>query len=117
MVAHLSVIVCTYNRCDLLTGCLQSLGDQRLSPARFEVVVVDNNSTDDTAAVVEHHQARLANLRYVFEPIQGLSHARNRGAAAAVGTLAVADALALRLAAIEALPPDELIRLLADRRL
>jgi glucosyl-dolichyl phosphate glucuronosyltransferase len=86
---HLSVIVCTYNRCDLLAGCLQSLGDQRLSRARFEVVVVDNNSTDDTAAVVEHHQAKLANLRYVFESVQGLSHARNRGAAAAVGTYLV----------------------------
>jgi glycosyltransferase involved in cell wall biosynthesis len=83
---HLSVIVCTYNRRDLLGGCLESLGDQRLAPARFEVVVVDNNSTDDTAVVVEHHQARLANLRYVFESVQGLSHARNRGAAAAVGT-------------------------------
>jgi glycosyltransferase involved in cell wall biosynthesis len=86
MVVHLSVIVCTYNRRNLLAGCLQSLGDQRLSPARFEVVVVDNNSTDDTAAVVERQRALLANLRYVFEPVQGLSHARNRGASAAVGT-------------------------------
>ena len=52
--SHLSVIVCTYNRRDLLAGCLESLGRQTLSPDRFEVVVVDNNSRDDTAAVVEH---------------------------------------------------------------
>jgi glycosyltransferase involved in cell wall biosynthesis len=86
---HLSVIVCTYNRCDLLAGCLETLGRQTLSPARFEVVVVDNNSRDDTAAVVEHHRTRLPNLRYVFEPLQGLSHARNRGSAAAAGTYLV----------------------------
>jgi len=84
--AHLSVIVCTYNRRDLLAGCLQSLGGQLLCPARFEVVVVDNNSDDDTAAVVARHRAMLPNLRYVFEPTQGLSHARNRGSAVAVGT-------------------------------
>ena len=72
---HLSVIVCTYNRRDLLAGCLESLGRQTLSPDRFEVVVVDNNSRDDTAAVVEYCRATLPNLRYVFEPEQGLSHA------------------------------------------
>jgi len=83
---HLSVVVCTYNRRDLLAGCLESLESQILSPARFEVVVVDNNSRDDTATVVAHHQAMLPGLRYVFEPVQGLSHARNRGSAAAVGT-------------------------------
>lgn len=85
-VPHLSVIVCTYNRCDMLAGCLESLAGQTLSPDRFEVVVVDNNSRDDTAGVVEHQRATLPNLRDVFEPIPGLSHARNRGAAEAVGT-------------------------------
>jgi glycosyltransferase involved in cell wall biosynthesis len=83
---HLSVIVCTYNRRDLLAGCLQSLGGQTLSPDRFEVVVVDNNSRDDTAAVVETSCATVPKLRYVFEPVQGLSHARNRGCSEAVGT-------------------------------
>jgi glycosyltransferase involved in cell wall biosynthesis len=83
---HLSVIVCTYDRRDLLAGCLHSLGGQTLSPDRFEVVVVDNNSSDDTVAVVENHRAILPNLRYAFEPVQGLSHARNRGSAEARGS-------------------------------
>jgi glucosyl-dolichyl phosphate glucuronosyltransferase len=87
--AHLSVIVCTYNRCDLLAGCLASLQGQTLPPARFEVLVVDNNSRDRTRAVVTHYQAILPNLRYVPEPAQGLSHARNRGAAEARGTYLV----------------------------
>jgi glucosyl-dolichyl phosphate glucuronosyltransferase len=83
---HLSVIVCTYNRRDLLAGCLQSLAAQTLFPDRFDVLVVDNNSTDETAAVVEGHRATVPTLRYVFEPVQGLSHARNRGATEARGT-------------------------------
>jgi glucosyl-dolichyl phosphate glucuronosyltransferase len=83
---HLSVIVCTYNRRDLLAGCLQSLAAQTLFPDRFDVLVVDNNSTDETAAAVEGHRATVPTLRYVFEPVQGLSHARNRGATEARGT-------------------------------
>ncbi|HEX6974121.1 MAG TPA: glycosyltransferase, partial [Vicinamibacterales bacterium] len=47
----------------------------------YEVVVVDNNSTDDTRDVVQRVMARDATgrLRYVFEPRQGVSYARNTG--------------------------------------
>jgi glucosyl-dolichyl phosphate glucuronosyltransferase len=75
----LSVIVCTYNRADLLDLSLHSLRGQRLAPQRFEVIVVDNNSTDDTAAVVARHTALAPNIRRVVETRQGLSHARNCG--------------------------------------
>jgi len=47
----------------------------------FEVVVVDNNCTDDTQALASAHSLAP---RLVREPQQGLSHARNRGVAAAV---------------------------------
>jgi len=41
---------------------------------------VDNNSTDQTREVVEGFQRRHPNrFRYVFEPRQGLSQARNAG--------------------------------------
>lgn len=86
MQIHLSVIVCTYNRSGLLADCLDSLERQTLSRDRFEIVVVDNNSTDDTREVTAKHQAYLSNIRYIFEPTQGLSHARNRGCAEATGT-------------------------------
>lgn len=77
---ELSVVVCTFNRCDCLRICLDSLIQQECAPDRYEIVVVDNNSTDDTKSVIKHfakHSACV--LRYVNEPRQGLAHARNRG--------------------------------------
>jgi len=44
----------------------------------FEIIVVDNNSTDNTREIVEQF-GNIENLRHVFEPNQGLSHARNLG--------------------------------------
>jgi glycosyltransferase involved in cell wall biosynthesis len=44
---------------------------------------VDNNSTDATREVVERFAAADVRVRYLFEPQQGLSHARNAGIRAA----------------------------------
>ena len=80
-----SVVICTYNRCDLLPPALESVVEQSAAGVGYEVIVVDNNSTDGTRRVVEAMIARRghANLRYVFEGEQGLSHARNAGVRAA----------------------------------
>lgn len=45
-----------------------------------ELIVCDNNSTDRTAEI-----ARAAGARVVFEPVNQIARARNRGAAAATG--------------------------------
>jgi glycosyltransferase involved in cell wall biosynthesis len=79
-----SVVISTYNRCQLLRGALESVLAQETGGVFYEVIVVDNNSTDRTREVVEEFTARgQANLRYVFEGCQGLSHARNAGIAEA----------------------------------
>jgi glycosyltransferase involved in cell wall biosynthesis len=75
----LSVVVCTYNRADLLPGCLDSLAAQTADKGRFEVIVVNNNSSDATQEIAEAFAAREPNARVVGETAQGLSHARNRG--------------------------------------
>lgn len=75
----ISVIVCTYNRADRLQLALEALTKQSLPSSRFEVLVVDNRSTDNTAAVCQAFQAQFAHFRYLYEPIQGLSKARNTG--------------------------------------
>ena len=49
--------------------------------------MVDNNSKDQTALAVEEFRRVWPLLRYEFEPMQGLSHARNHGIAAARGDL------------------------------
>ena len=76
---QISVVVCSYNRAELLSMALQTLCDQTLEPATYEVIVVDNNSVDNTRAVVEGFARRHFNIHYYLEPEQGLSHARNRG--------------------------------------
>jgi glucosyl-dolichyl phosphate glucuronosyltransferase len=81
-----TVIVCTYNRAESLRDTLQALRAQRTHPSRrWEVVVVDNNSGDHTHQVVDDARREWPVLRYVFEPAQGLSHARNHGIAVARG--------------------------------
>lgn len=81
MIPELSIVVCTYQRADLILHSLDALAAQTLDPSRWELIVVDNNSPDDTRDVVEDFQKNHPDLtvRYVLETRQGLSHARNCG--------------------------------------
>lgn len=83
-----SVVVCTYNRARSLADTLQALRALEVPPdISWEVVVVDNNSKDETREVVAAAAADFPRLRYLFQPLQGLSHARNLGIGAARGEL------------------------------
>jgi glycosyltransferase involved in cell wall biosynthesis len=80
----ISVVVPAFNEAKLIERALDCI--RRASSAfkrrgwRTEIVVCDNNSTDQTAAL-----ARTAGAIVVFEPVNQISRARNRGAAAASG--------------------------------
>jgi glucosyl-dolichyl phosphate glucuronosyltransferase len=79
-VPDVSVVVSTFNRAVLLTAALDSLVSSQPGGVRHEVLVVDNNSTDTTAHVIQSYIARgHSQLRYAFEPRQGMSYARNTG--------------------------------------
>ena len=67
-----SIVICTYNRCDDLDKTLQSVCD--LTYDSFEVIVVDNNSTDNTKKIVKKYP-----VEYILESRQGVAYARNRG--------------------------------------
>ena len=79
MTLSASIIICTYNRHELLAEALASLAVQTASDDSFEIIVVDNNSTDRTRAVVEDAAAGQSNVRYIMEPEPGLSAARDAG--------------------------------------
>lgn len=84
----ISAIVCTWNRAALLKESLRCLIHQTLAASLYEVIVVDNSSTDDTPTVVK--EAALISdrtIRYVYEPLLGLSQARNRGLKEAKGEI------------------------------
>lgn len=82
-----TVLICTYNRDNLLGETLDAIAKIRTALA-WEVVVVDNNSTDHTRSVIESRQADYpVPLRYLFEPLQGNSFALNTGIAATHATI------------------------------
>jgi glycosyltransferase involved in cell wall biosynthesis len=87
----ITVIVCTYNRCKGLATTLESIASQSFQkPVEWEVLVVDNNSSDRTSEVIEEVSRRHpGRFRYLFEPRQGLSRARNAGVNAALGDILV----------------------------
>jgi len=80
----ISVVICTYNRQEMLKGCLKSLFEQDCDLSKFEVIVIDNNSTDETHMVAQLYETH-SNFRYVLETKQGLGYARNRGLTEAQG--------------------------------
>jgi len=79
-----SIVIPAFNEERLLAGTLESVrsGMDELARRGFEseLIVCDNNSTDRTAEI-----ARTAGAKVVFEPINQIARARNRGAAAASG--------------------------------
>lgn len=76
-----SVVVPTYNRADTLRAALESLCSQRRHGIPFELLVVDNNSTDHTVEIARTTAGLYpdVDITYLFEPRQGVSHARNTG--------------------------------------
>lgn len=76
-----TILICTYNRAELLADTLDSLKTLRPGAGlTWDVLVVDNNSTDRTRDVVESRRASFpVDLRYMFEPVQGKSTALNTG--------------------------------------
>ena len=79
--------MCTFNRGQLLEPAIASVLAQCEPAPPFELIVIDNNSTDATRDIIERAAARDPRVRYLFEPRQGLSHARNAGLEAAAAPL------------------------------
>ncbi|MDR1760924.1 MAG: glycosyltransferase [Bacteroidales bacterium] len=81
----LSVIVCTYNREDLIEKCLTHLANQTCKD--FELIIVNNNATDRTEEIcktfIQNHSE--VNIRLVLETKSGLCAARNCGIREAKG--------------------------------
>ena len=85
-----SVIICTYNRADILRENLATLLQQAYAPGKLEFLVVDNCSSDETPAVARMFANRGRHpVRYVYEARQGLSYARNCGFREAQGEIVI----------------------------
>ncbi len=85
MSVRISAVVCTFNRTNYLRKAIRSLVEQTLFRDHYDILVVDNGSTDNTREVVLREFSNVQSLRYLYEPILGVSQARNTGWANAAG--------------------------------
>jgi glycosyltransferase involved in cell wall biosynthesis len=76
---HISVIICTYNREDIILETLPAIAEQTVDPSTYEILIINNNSTDNTETVIKNFQSIYSNIRIHNENQLGLSHARNTG--------------------------------------
>jgi len=86
---NITVILCTFNRCESLEKALESMARSVVPDAiDWEVLVVDNNSSDRTPDVVRSFCQRYpGRFRYLFEPQPGKSRALNAGVRESRGTI------------------------------
>ena len=82
-----SVVVPTYNRCEVLQRTVRCLLEQTFAAEQYEVIVVDDQSTDDTWQWLQEAQAHDRPLIAVRNPKKGRGQARNAGLSAARGEI------------------------------
>ncbi|MCJ7632938.1 glycosyltransferase family 2 protein [Candidatus Bathyarchaeota archaeon] len=80
---NISIVICTYNRKNLLRMCLNSIYAQDYPESNFEVIVVDGGSTDGTKELCKE----FPKIRFITESRFGLAYARNLGAELARGSI------------------------------
>lgn len=85
----ISVIICTYNRANMLKTTFNSLLDlKHTGDLDWELIIVDNKSSDNTRETSEEFaKSSGLNVKYIFEEKQGLSFARNAGIQTASGDI------------------------------
>lgn len=83
----ISVIICTHNRGQVFEETVRSFLECHTDGIDHELLLVDNNSPDGTREIAERLAAMNSRIRYVMEPQEGLSHARNKGVHVSVGEI------------------------------
>ena len=81
----LSIIVPVYNAEHYLPECLDSLLNQDIPHAEYEIICVNDGSKDGSLLVLQSYQQRFSNIRIIDKENGGVTTARNAGLAAAQG--------------------------------
>jgi len=82
---RISVVVCTCGRDVFLTEALLSLTGQSLPEEQYEIIVVENGPVGKAKEIVQDFQKKSVHITYLYEPLQGLSRAKNAGVKKASG--------------------------------
>ncbi len=85
----ISIIIPTFNRCELLKNSIESILKHNSNFSLYEIIVVDNGSKDETKNVVENIQKSNTKLplHYFYDEIPGLLTGRHRGYKEAKGEI------------------------------
>ena len=81
----LSFIIPVYNTEAYLDECLQSLLNQDIPAADYELVCVNDGSTDGSLQLLRHYEQEYANVTVINQENGGVCRARNTGLRAARG--------------------------------
>ena len=81
----LSIIVPVYNVEKYIRPCIESIFNQRLDDADFEVIIINDGSTDRSMEMITDIIGLHQNITVIHQKNQSLSVARNNGIAAAKG--------------------------------
>jgi glucosyl-dolichyl phosphate glucuronosyltransferase len=84
-----SIVISTLNRSHLLDLTLRRIQEQDYPADQFETIIVDNGSSDSTRDISTGWLNKTSNCKYSYEPITGLSQARNRGISEAQSAIVV----------------------------
>jgi len=82
----LSVIVSVFNLENFIAECLESLVRVPLSSEIYEIIVIDDGSTDGSLFIIEKYAKEYRQVKFFFQPNQGVGSSRNLGIRYAKGT-------------------------------
>jgi len=80
---RLSVVIITWNQCEKLRNCLESILRSDNGGQDVEIIVVDNHSADETIPMLESYKSKIRLMSN--EKNMGVAFARNQGIKAARG--------------------------------
>ena len=78
-----SIIMPVYNKARYLTASLEALLSQTFQ--NWELIIVNDGSTDESAGIITEYVSKDPRISVISQNNQGVSAARNRGLACAVG--------------------------------
>ena len=81
----LSIIIPVYKVEEYLAKCLDSVLEQGMDLATYEVIVINDGSPDNSKEIIESYLPNHPNLIFIDQENQGVSVARNKGLDRATG--------------------------------
>lgn len=81
----LSIIIPMYNAEKYIGNCLESILNQNLDPAQYEIIIINDGSTDKSIQIVNEYAISNDNIIILSQSNSGQSSARNNGISKATG--------------------------------